>query len=662
MDSERWHEVDRLFAEALERPPAERLGFPGSGLRRGLRPAAGSGAPAGRGPGGLPVPERPARGAAEAGARLSGGRREPRPLPAAADDRQRRHGHRLSRPPGGRALPARRRHQGPPLRPGDSGGRPSLPRRAADPGPASSIRTSPVCTTAGARTTAGPIWSWSWIEGLPVDQYCDQHRLTDRSAPHPLPEDLRRRPVRPPEPAGPSRSQAGQHPDHARGRAEAAGLRDRQAARAGARRLSPGDADRVADADPQLCQPRAGPGRGDHHGERCLLSRRDPLRAAGGPQPLSGRGGAAVRDRARHLRAGAGASQHGPFPAGNAGRGGDRAGPPDAAPASRPPAARRPRQHRPDGAAQGAPAAVRLGRPARRRTWRGTSRTCRSPRVPTRCGTGRGSSCAATGRRSRPRPSWALLVAGFVASLVAQGRQLAQERDKARYALSFLVDTFKQADPYHTLGESLTAREILDQGADRISRELTGQPDVQAAVMDAIGEVNLGLGRYDQAEPLLKRSLALRRQVFGPDSLEVAESLEHLAGLRNERSDQAGAESHLREALAIRRRQGRRGPRRGQDPQRARQDSRPAKASLPKPRPRSRRSIRKLSPSPVASKAPRGPHRGRDPFRARGPAARARGTMPRRRASSGRGWPSSGRPWEAGTRGSGAPAPASPMP
>ncbi|HEV8580634.1 MAG TPA: serine/threonine-protein kinase, partial [Thermoanaerobaculia bacterium] len=147
-----------------------------------------------------------------------------------------------------------------------------------------------------------------------------------------------------------------------------------------------------------------------------------------------------------------------------------------------------------------------------------------------------------------------LLVAALVASLFLQGRQTVRERDKARYALSFLVDTFKQADPYRTQGETLTAREILDQGAERIARELSGKPDVQAAVMDAIGEVNLGLGRYDKAEPLLTRSLALRRQVFGPASLEVAESLEHLAGLRDERLDLTGAESLLRQALAIRRR------------------------------------------------------------------------------------------------------------
>jgi tetratricopeptide (TPR) repeat protein len=147
-----------------------------------------------------------------------------------------------------------------------------------------------------------------------------------------------------------------------------------------------------------------------------------------------------------------------------------------------------------------------------------------------------------------------LLVAGSVASLVAQGRKLAQERDKARYALTFLVDTFKQADPYQTQGEKITAREILDQGAARISRELSGEPDVQAALMDAIGEVNLGLGRFDEAGPLLTRALALRRQLAGPDSLEVAESLEHLAAYQIKRSSLKTAESSLRQALAIRRR------------------------------------------------------------------------------------------------------------
>ena len=146
-----------------------------------------------------------------------------------------------------------------------------------------------------------------------------------------------------------------------------------------------------------------------------------------------------------------------------------------------------------------------------------------------------------------------LLVAGFIGSLIVQGRRIARERDKARYALGFLVDTFKEADPYHTQGERLTADEILTRGAERVSRDLSGQPDVQAALMDAIGEVERGLGRYDRAEPLLERGLALRSATFGPASPEAAESLEHLGRLKQDRSAYAEAEELLRRALEIKR-------------------------------------------------------------------------------------------------------------
>ncbi|HEY0514142.1 MAG TPA: serine/threonine-protein kinase [Thermoanaerobaculia bacterium] len=148
----------------------------------------------------------------------------------------------------------------------------------------------------------------------------------------------------------------------------------------------------------------------------------------------------------------------------------------------------------------------------------------------------------------------ALLVAGFIASLLVQSRRIARERDKARYSLGFLLDTFKAADPYHTKGERLTADEILARGAERVSRDLGGQPDVQAALMDAIGEVELGLGRYDRAEPLLARSLALRRAIYGGESHEVADSLEHLGLLKRERSAFADAETLLRRSLAIKER------------------------------------------------------------------------------------------------------------
>ncbi len=146
-----------------------------------------------------------------------------------------------------------------------------------------------------------------------------------------------------------------------------------------------------------------------------------------------------------------------------------------------------------------------------------------------------------------------VLVTGFLVGLVLQGRQLARERDKADYALAFLVDTFRQADPFHTRGERLSVRDILDQGARRVSRELAGQPDVQASLMDAIGQVDLGLGRIDQAAPLLEGALSVRRKVLAPGSLEVAQSLDHLAAVRFERSDFKGSEQLLRQSLRLKR-------------------------------------------------------------------------------------------------------------
>jgi eukaryotic-like serine/threonine-protein kinase len=146
-----------------------------------------------------------------------------------------------------------------------------------------------------------------------------------------------------------------------------------------------------------------------------------------------------------------------------------------------------------------------------------------------------------------------LLGIGLLANFIVLERRVAKERDKARYTLSFLVDTFKQADPY-ARGARLTAQQILDEGASRVSRELNGQPDVQAELMDSIGVVALGLGRYDKAQPLLERSLELRRRLFGPESLPVAVSLEHLGLLKQQLSERAAADALLRQALALKRR------------------------------------------------------------------------------------------------------------
>jgi serine/threonine protein kinase len=145
-----------------------------------------------------------------------------------------------------------------------------------------------------------------------------------------------------------------------------------------------------------------------------------------------------------------------------------------------------------------------------------------------------------------------VVIAGLFLSAVQQRWRAERERDKSREALAFLVDVFEHADPYQKGAENVSARELLETGARRANRELAGDPEVQAGLLDAIGQASVGLGRLDGATPLLARALALRRGL--PPSLELAESLEHYGWLQCLRSDYDKAEPLLREAIALRRR------------------------------------------------------------------------------------------------------------
>ena len=119
--------------------------------------------------------------------------------------------------------------------------------------------------------------------------------------------------------------------------------------------------------------------------------------------------------------------------------------------------------------------------------------------------------------------------------------------------MDFLVGVFEQADPYHKGTEDVSARRLLETGARRASRELSGEPEVQAALLNALGLAHLGLGHAGDAAPLLRKALALRRKT-APESLELADSLESVAWLEFLQSDYDKSEARFREALALRRR------------------------------------------------------------------------------------------------------------
>ena len=166
------------------------------------------------------------------------------------------------------------------------------------------------------------------------------------------------------------------------------------------------------------------------------------------------------------------------------------------------------------------------------------------------------------------RHRFAVAAAGIaLASLVTglgvalwQARTAGVERDRARLETAkaqqvsvFLRTLFSSQSPREAHGEKLTAQDLLDAGVKRLDTELGGQPDVQASMLEALGWVYSDLSQYRQALPLLERSLVLREHVFGPDHVEVANSLLALGRMKRMSSGDYAADQRLLErAVRIR--------------------------------------------------------------------------------------------------------------
>jgi non-specific serine/threonine protein kinase/serine/threonine-protein kinase len=130
------------------------------------------------------------------------------------------------------------------------------------------------------------------------------------------------------------------------------------------------------------------------------------------------------------------------------------------------------------------------------------------------------------------------------------------EEAKAAQAVSdFLVDLFEVSDPGEARGNTITAREILDEGAKKITEELSDQPEIQARLLVSLGNVYRRLGLFPQAQPLIKQSLEIRRRTLGDDHLDTINSISTLSVLLYAQGKYPEAEIFFREVLEFRRRE-----------------------------------------------------------------------------------------------------------
>jgi serine/threonine protein kinase/tetratricopeptide (TPR) repeat protein len=136
-------------------------------------------------------------------------------------------------------------------------------------------------------------------------------------------------------------------------------------------------------------------------------------------------------------------------------------------------------------------------------------------------------------------------------------KQEAEAKKQAAIAeavAKFQTDMLGAADPDKLLGDKVTVLQAMQAAVKELDKgSLKDQPLVEAGVRDTIGDTLHGLARYDDAEPNVRKSLAIRRAVLPPGHPDIATSLNNLAALLYDQNKLGEAEPLFREALAIRR-------------------------------------------------------------------------------------------------------------
>jgi non-specific serine/threonine protein kinase/serine/threonine-protein kinase len=148
----------------------------------------------------------------------------------------------------------------------------------------------------------------------------------------------------------------------------------------------------------------------------------------------------------------------------------------------------------------------------------------------------------------------AVLLIAFAVMQTIQVRRITRERDRADRITEFMTNMFRVSDPSEARGNTITAREVLDRGSQQVEAGLARDPEVQARLMETMGEVYSALGLYQQAQPFLEKALATRRRLLGTESPETLRSIDQLARDLERQGHYPEAESIAREALAIRQR------------------------------------------------------------------------------------------------------------
>lgn len=150
-----------------------------------------------------------------------------------------------------------------------------------------------------------------------------------------------------------------------------------------------------------------------------------------------------------------------------------------------------------------------------------------------------------------------ILMAGYAITITwhsgqtrAALEQAQREAAKAEQVTSFLIDMFRAGDPTEVMGDTVTAGILLERGIQQADL-LDDQPDIQEQIYNVVGRAYQSLGHLEQAERLFQKVLDMRRELFGDSHIEVANSHYNLGTVLHNLGRYQDSDLHFEQAVEI---------------------------------------------------------------------------------------------------------------
>ena len=127
-----------------------------------------------------------------------------------------------------------------------------------------------------------------------------------------------------------------------------------------------------------------------------------------------------------------------------------------------------------------------------------------------------------------------------------------REAEKAVAVTQFFTeDVLGQASPNETADREIKLSAVLDKAAQTLDDQFQGQPLVEAAVRQALGETYLSLGKTDSSRHHLERAVELKTQNLGPANPETIRAMHRVGMFHYTQGRYAEAEQQYAKILEI---------------------------------------------------------------------------------------------------------------